>query len=334
MMDLRKLIFALPLLLNWDGLRAASNEPYIDQLRKELPSDVYEKLGPEHQSYSESIRKQLREQDSKEAGKVFDPSLSYTDVLRQHLDREAESNAVSGQNLEALDTKDSNSANDSYSAKEALKLGQDQSPGAIEALQKGTSDLELKRKGDIHFAYGFRYAVTGNRTASNPLQKRTFESVYGSSYVPELVGFFEYQTFHSEHYGSIGVFGQTGVTFFSGKGQFSTVVNRPGGLGTFPTESEIKFKFFVVPVTLGLNSFFEMRNDDIRGSRGYTKALTTSVGVSILLDGLSRQSSWELYQSHGIKQYYLTVDYTRLSTLAGAVHFDFSAFSAGLTFEY
>jgi hypothetical protein len=83
-----------------------------------------------------------------------------------------------------------------------------------------------------------------------------------------------------------------------------------------------------------LIGYLELRNDDGRTRYGESRALFLSGGVSILLDWISRGSSWDLYAEHKIKHYYLTVDYSRLSTFSGDLSATVSGINAGLTFEF
>jgi hypothetical protein len=77
-----------------------------------------------------------------------------------------------------------------------------------------------------------------------------------------------------------------------------------------------------------------MRNDNVSGFRGNSRGLLVSAGAAISLDWVSSRDSWNLYSNNGFKRFYLTVDYTRLSTFSGDVDFSINGIIAGLTFEY
>jgi hypothetical protein len=149
--------------------------------------------------------------------------------------------------------------------------------------------------------------------------------------------------------------GSVGLGYYHGNGNFAVDLAKPDGSGEFfGTASRTKFQFFTLPVMAGLSyrfnllrilrpyvmagptliGYVEMRNDSKEGNRGYSTGVYFSGGVSILLDWISKTSSWELYSNEGVKHYYLTIDYSRLSTLSGDVSVAVSGVYAGLTFEF
>ncbi|MEO5969207.1 MAG: hypothetical protein ABIQ95_04705, partial [Bdellovibrionia bacterium] len=214
---------------------------------------------------------------------------------------------------------------------------------------------EFKRPGNIHNAMGLRYSLSVSRTIEGAAgsQAANFKSVYGGIYDPEFALFYEYQPFHSEWLGNIGIVTNVGIDYFYGVARFARELPKPGG-GVFPINSLTKLQFFSVPVTIALNyrfnllrilrpyamigptliGYLESRNDGGPVLKGYSQGFTTSIGVSVLMDWINKNSSWDLYSSFAVKHYYLTLDYTRLVPLSGDVRFSFEGISAGLTFEY
>ncbi|HUP57818.1 MAG TPA: hypothetical protein VM598_10230, partial [Bdellovibrionota bacterium] len=229
--------------------------------------------------------------------------------------------------------------------------------GAIQAVLDGRSELKPRKEGQISGAFGFRMGASLIRDIQGgEREARPFDDVYGDGWAPEVQFLYEYQPWHSETWGNFGFIGSFGLSFFNGFGRFKhQLINENVTPAVdFPIQSQTRFNFFQVPVMVGgvirLNTlryirpfvmagpmgiaFFESRNDDKSGSRGFSKALFVSAGISIPLDWLSSTSSWDLYRSFGIHQYYLTIDYSKVTTIASEVSFDVSGASAGLTFEF
>lgn len=303
--------------------------PYVDALRKKLdsetpaPTESYTeslrvKLGGSEtsQGYSEQVRQQLLKKDTDQLAPV--PPSSYTETEKQ-------------------------------------RLGPPENGGAIQAVNEGHSELKAKRVGEIHHAAGLRYgaSLTRDITAAAGAASAPFNSIYGSNYAPDVTLFYEYQPFHSEWFGNFGLVSSLGVGYYHGGGKFSVDLTKPSG-GQFGTESRTKFQFFTLPLMAGVDYRFnllrylrpfvmvgptliyytEKRSDDRESFSGYSKGVFFSGGVSILLDWINGASSWDLYTEHGVKHYYLTVDYSRLSTFSGVVSVAVSGINAGLTFEF
>jgi hypothetical protein len=306
-----------------------TGQPYIDQLKLEMKKK--EKPGAEEsESYIESIQKKLKKERPTE-----DSSTSYIEKLRASDPIQLENNPE-----------------ESYTAAEKLKMAPQEEGGAIQALNEGRAELHPKKKGEIRNALGLRYgaALTRNFTSSSA---RNFNTIYGSSYAPDISLFYEYQPFHSERYGNIGIFGMGGIGYYHATGQFGFALPKPEG-GTFPLATDVRFQFFTLPVTLGLDyrfnlfhylrpyimagptviGYVELRNDPINGNRGNSRGLFVSVGTAIMLDWIFGSNTWSMYTNYGFKHTYLTIDYTRLNTFSGDISFDLSGFYAGMTFEY
>jgi hypothetical protein len=306
----------------------SSNHPYIDQLLQQIHSKDHQESS---ESYTEKLRQQLEQESPAES------SQGYTERLRASDPKHGEPDPS------AL-----------YTEKEKAKLEPHEEESAIQSVIEGKSELEPKFKGNIHHAFGLRYGASliRNFTADASTQANNFNDIYGLNYAPDVSLFYEFQPFHSEWYGNIGFFGMLGLAYFNGQGRFAFALSKPSG-GTFPLLSQVHFQFYTVPVTVGANYRFnlmrilrpyvflgptaigwtESRSDGQTGFRGYSFGVTGSVGAAISLDWISSGSKWNLYTEHGIKHYYLTVDYTQLSTFSGSVNFSVNGLTAGITFE-
>jgi hypothetical protein len=241
-----------------------------------------------------------------------------------------------------------------YTEQQKAALPEKESGGAIAAVLEGHSELEMKRKGDIHHAFSMKTGVSVTRNLSAGNQLRNYSDVYGTGYVPELTLMYERQLGHSERYGSFGLLGSLGGSVATGYGRFSTTLKNYAAGTDFPATSQTKFQFGTLPVMAGINyrfnalnyvrpfgmvaptaiGYFETRDDQISGSNGISPGIYTAAGVSILLDWMTSKGSWELYKVYGIKHYYLTAEYVHLSNIGGKVAFSISGVDLGLTVEY
>ncbi len=310
-----------------------SIQPYIDQLKRKTQEKDSENFrdSDSSDSYIEKIRKKL------------DHDKSLTDSHSNYIEKLKRANPA----LEAV-------PEGSYSEKEKEKWEPLEEGGAIQAVREGRSELTAKKKGTIHHAFGFRYGASLRRSiyATPALQLRQFSDVYGGNYAPDLSLFYEYQLFHSENYGSIGIVGTGGLSYFHGIGTLGVGIINPANGQNFPSATNTTFQFFTVPVTLALNyrmnlarvlrpfilagpsmiGYSEMRNDGGATKWGRSLGFYVSTGLSFSLDGL--RSAWDLYSSFGVQHYYFSVDYSRLVTVLGDVNIGISGWNAGFTFEY
>ncbi|MCM2277088.1 MAG: hypothetical protein NDJ89_03345 [Oligoflexia bacterium] len=300
-----------------------SAQPYIDSIRSELPE---ESARPS----LEEERRRLREEKPEEG--------SYIEKLKSEDPESFKKPENEGTYLE----------------EKRRNLDPKESGGAIQALHEGRSELKPRFEGEIHHAFGFRIGATADRSLSGDAVARSFESVYGSGFAPDLTLFYEYQPFRSEWAGNIGLYGSLGASYFSGKGAFQYLPKKAWDGMNFPEEARTGFKFFIVPVSLGLDyrfnlfhfirpyviaaptaiAYFETRSDEVEGHRGYSKALFMAGGASILLDWISSDGAWDQYTSNNVRHTYLTVEYSRYDTIAGDLDFSISGLSAGILFEY
>jgi hypothetical protein len=291
-------------------------QPYIDELRSTLP----EKKSESGESYIDQERRKLKDAESSEG---------YSEKRR----------------LEILERESS----ESYSEKERRALPAKETGGAIQALQEGRSELKMRRPGEIRHGIGFRMAATANYdiTGGAGVQARNFNDVYGAKFAPNFAFTYEYQPFHSEVLGNLGLVANGGLSYFSGNGTFSY------SIPDFDLTSRTNFNFWLLPASVGVNyrfnllkyirpfvfagpgvvGYIESRNDGRSANRGYSFTLNFSGGIAILMDWMSSESAWNYYDSFSIKHTYLTVEYQQVTPLSGAVSFANSGIFAGLLFE-
>lgn len=301
------------------------HQPYIDQLKIHMEDT-------ESNDYIPSLKRELESQEP-------ETRESYINDLKE-----------SDPSLQ-----ESPNASPSYTEQERIKLPYHSDEGAIEAVLADRSELKAKISGPIHNAIGMKFGISLNRAITSPTQSRQFDEIYGGNSAPNLSLYYEFQPFHNEWFGNVGIFGMAGICYYHGDGIFAVGLNRPAGSGTaFPAQANTQFQFFAAPVTIGLDyrfnlfrflrpfimagpttvGYVEMRNDAVAGSRGHGEGYLFSVGTLILLDWFSKTSAWDLYSSFGIKHSYLSVDFTRVSTLTGPIQYGTSGIMAGMTFEY
>ena len=322
-----------------------SVQPYIDQLKQGMPkeSGAVEPSANETDPYIQSIKNRLKE---KETGTPS--SESYIDQLRRTDPA----------------TRPRGEKDQTYTEELKSKLPQKDTDGAIKALKEGKSDLHANYEGEIHNAFGLRVGVSyvRNYKALNGTQAADFSSIYNnSSWIPNLGIFFEYQPFHSEWFGNLGLASSLDVVVHRGFGTFSGTVPRGQQIehpeaagGPIPGQSQTKVQLYTIPLFVGLNYrfnlfrylrpyvqagptavlFIESRSDKVSGNRNISNGLLLSAGVNILLDWIDKSSTWSLYETGGVKHFYLTVDYSRLSTIGGDVRMTASGLALGLTYEF
>ena len=306
-------------------LLATSNSPYLDQLRNELSNEE----SPTSENYSKQ-QKNLLNQKS--------PPLSsenYTQKIKDGLEEKPSEQPY-------LETE------------KAKLLSQPERESSITAFKEGRSELKMQRTGKISGAFSMKVGVSANRNITSLTSAKSFNEIFGTAWTPDFQFSYEFQPFHSEWFGNIGVVMSTGVTFNQGFGVFQFSLTNPKTLLPFDSKSKTKFSFFTFPAALGLNyrfnllrilrpyiqaqpaliGYVEARNDAQRNQRGFSKCLIFSGGVNLLLDWISPRFAWDLYTESGIKHYYLTVDYTQISTFSSDVIYNVRSWSTGLTYEF
>lgn len=337
--------FILLLLTSSDALKAAeqSVQPYIEQLKQKMENQGAPDSSSEN--YTESIKAKLPPENRENANE------SYIDeIKRKNPERFAPSMINSSGSPGGLDEK-------SFIEKKRAELGPKDSGGAIQAVLEGHSELHEKREGKIHHVFGVRVGASMVRNIANLAGTSdfpTFDNMYGTDLNPDVTFFYEYQPFHSEIFGNIGLMLSGGIVYNVGYGRFAVQLYDAVTGYPFPLTSQTMFQFFTLPVTAAAIyrfnlpwllrpyivagpsaiPFIETRNDASTGHRGISYALNVSLGVAVYLDWLNKSSAWDLYTEHGIQHTYLTVEYNRLASVAGEVSFESSGIMAGVAFEF
>ncbi|MBN22422.1 MAG: hypothetical protein CL678_14155 [Bdellovibrionaceae bacterium] len=302
-----------------------AEESYIDFLKKTMPQQKASEEG----SYTENIKQKLPPPDNRsdyiEFLKSTDPKKK-TDSEKSH----------------------------EYTKKIRKKLKPKEELGAIEAVRLGKSELELVRSTDIRFAFSLELGATATRLfTAGTKQANNFQTIYGSSWVPDVQFGFEWKFFHSETWGSLGLMNHLGFVAYKGTGLFGVAINHGVSGSAVGNESETTFRFVGVPISTGLiyrmnvlhyvrpyiegaGLFFggrESRDDGGENLVIYGWGYTVGGGVNILLDPLSRKATWALYNESGVKHLYLTVNYYRIQSLGGTFQATSDAVYSGFTFE-
>jgi len=238
------------------------------------------------------------------------------------------------------------------------KNTQKKSQGSIiESVQKGEKRPDAQKSGFVHHAAGIRVGTLINRTiaAGGSVGSQQFSTVYSDGWIPDFNFFYEYKAFQLDSVFSLGFLSTLGFTRHHGAGMFEFNLEKPWSAGEFfGSESQTEFDFYTIPFLLGINlsidvlkyirpyasagvriiGYQESRNDDQDGFRGYSKSLNFQGGVYILLDWLSRRSSWDSYLDNQILNTYLTIEYVKMTSFGSDVAIDLSGFYSGFTFEF
>lgn len=226
--------------------------------------------------------------------------------------------------------------------------------GAIQAVKSGTSQTTARKDEKSGTAFGFKVWTGGTRdiTADGATFYRSYPSLYGSDYTPDVRFFYENQLLQSEWFISLGWFAEAGFGWKRANGGFEFPPKKPDGTD-FGADSSVKFTFVTVPVAAGgvarfnlfrllrpqvkvapvLVGYFEDRSDSKGLKRGFSRGLLTEAGVAFQLDWIDSRGSWSMYEMFRVKQHFLTLDYQRLDTTQGAVDFSFHGLTLGLLFE-
>lgn len=319
-----------------------SVSPYIDQLKAKMaqegkPTSELERPPGNPDPYIQSIRQKMRESGKEtEAPQGTQP---YIEKLKAEDPSLNQAPKTAG-----------------YAEEQKAKLPAEERGSAIEAYQQGKSDLKLKRPGHINAGVGIKVGgnISHNFSGSSNYVTNNFQTIYGSGWVPDLTLIAEYKPFYSETYGSLGFIASGGVSIFKGNGRFAQTILMPNQTSSFPMNSRTKLTFLSVPATIGAKYQFnlshiirpyalagptligisEARNDGIGAKYALSKGITTSVGAAFLLDWISGNNTWNLYQDFGVKHFYLTVEYTKLTTISSPVDVSYSGLNAGFTYDF
>ncbi len=339
------------------ALQATADEPslspYIDSIKQGWEKDRQSQPAGSDTPYLDSVRERMKKEGEKEGQGA--PAEGYTEYIRET----SPTRPRPGQ-LE-----------ESYTEREKRRLEEEDKvkrgelpASAIQAVREGNSELHPVRPGEISHAWGLRYGVSLDRNivGDADTQLQPFSSIY-QSYAPDIELYWEYQPWHSEWWGNIGIYASLGVSFFKGDGVYKFQLTNPVTNQPFPPTSTTKFGFFELPLSLGLDYRFnlfrvlrpfviaapmligytETRSDGIGGgckppilgaNCGVSTALFVSGGVALLLDWITPGSMDSLYQTFGVKHYYLTAEYMRVQPISTSVSFAISGVTLGLTYEY
>ncbi len=316
-----------------------------------LPVAGAEELGTD-KSLIEAIRRESSERSVKsDATESLEP---YIVQQRKRLRETGSPDASDESLIESIREGDSRSEHetDDYLVRRKRELGEPSSePSASTSL--GVT-LQPRKKDRVGRAFGMTVSVSQSRAvvADDAAVYRSFESLYGSGYAPDLQFFYETQPVHGEWLGSLGFFGQAGFSWKTARGTFQFELARPGG-GTFPATSETEFTFVTLPVTAGaiyrlnllrfvrpylkagpsLVGYAEDRSDGRGIKWGNSRGYLLGAGAAFPLGFLDSVGDWSLYEAYGIHRACLTLDYQRLGTISGALDFTVSGLSLGLLFE-
>jgi hypothetical protein len=202
-----------------------SVQPYIDHLKRTLPEKP---ASDGQQPFIDSIKKNLPPTKD---------SRGYTERLRQTDPKKDEPKPAEP----FIETE-----------KRRIEVEKPERGSAIQAVKDGRSELQLKRPGTISGAAGLRVGVNNTRkvTATDAVRQKQFSEVYGDGWVPDVTVFTEYQPFHSEWLGNIGLLGSVGFSQFKGSGKFA-ISNLSYGNTNFGTNSKTQFRFNFLPIQIG-----------------------------------------------------------------------------------
>lgn len=210
----------------------------------------------------------------------------------------------------------------------------------------GSADVTLDRPG-INTAIGFKIGVAPGMTVTNSAGNIGFNALYGTGWQPELLLHYEWQLFHSEFVGSLGLGFDTGLSYSTGYGLLSFDFNGSNA-------SQTKFSFIQVPLLLnatyrfnllrvlrpyigaGAGTLFytEVREDSAGDKRGYSFVFSGNGGLALTLDFFDSKTALDGYLSRGIQHSYLIAEYFYLASFnRSGVSFGRSGIYAGFLFE-
>ncbi len=299
----------------------ASEQPYIDSLISELPAEQFPARSDTNPDpYIQSLKKSAGTEE---------PSQGYSEELRKELPP--------------------SDGSENYTKR--VRRGLSPTTGsAIEDYRKGKKLRANKGGLETRSAFGFKLAASATRTYSaGENQDRTFDEVYGNSWIPDFAVHYEYRPFTSDFLKKLGLYASLGTSFTKADGILEFDPS-----GQFASRSRTQFRFVSIPFNVGLIyrinvanfiypffgagpstiGFVENRSDKQPSQRGYTFGYWYTAGVAFGLDWISPRSSWDQYESNGTKHTYLTLDYTYLESMAGGlVEFTVDGVQIGFTFE-
>jgi hypothetical protein len=309
----------------------AVSTPYLDTIR--------EKIG----DAPKGVEGSYTEREKARLGGNLSEGVSYTEELKKRL-QEKEAKAT---------------GTPSYAEEQKRKIEEAQPlKSAIGAVADGTSELKARIEGDVHWGVSFKLGASIERTIQSTdasLTSQSFSGVYGSGWAPDLQISGEWQPFHSEWFGNIGLVAGGGVASFRGKGIFAINLTNPVNPSqAFGSESRTVFRYLMVPVWAGANYRFnllrivrpyvqggagvigssETREDTNERKSALSRAVFLSAGAAFWLNPILPKSLWDLYSTSGVKHYSLIVDYTRVLPMGSGVRIASQGISVGLLYEF
>ncbi len=322
---------------------AQADQPYLDRIKRSLNEEeaLSDAQSPaDGQGYSEKLRGEL-----KAKGKTGDPGKNYTGRIQSLIQEEQ---AESGEKAEPSE------AYTSTLKKKLTPASPEES--AIARVRRGESELKIRKEGDIHFLGGFQMGASATRSVRDlgGVTNASLETIYGTSWVPDVRFHMEWQPFHSEWFGNIGFQGTAGFTLQTGKASFQFPLSDPVSGEPFGSTSRTELRFITVPVTVGATYRFnllrwirpyvqgsglivgysETRSDGLADKSGYSSGVSWGGGANFLLNPLFPSVTRDLYLSSGVHHLYLTVDWSQQLTKEGDLEFSSNTVSAGLSYEF
>ncbi len=312
-------LFFLFALLAGAPKASATDQPYLDSLISELPKDPYAPTAATPDPYVQSIKRKMEK---------VDDGAGYAEEIQKEIGKKDGSEGYT----------------------DRMKRGLPPNEGsAIEDYRKGKKLHANKGSLDTRNAFGFNLMAGANRTyTAGQRQDVAYEAVYGNGWIPDFTLHYEWRPFTGDFIKKFGMYGSAGAAFTKAKGRLNYLDSR------FGAESHTEFKFISMPVNVGLIyrfslfnfmwpyfaggpsviGFTETRDDKQKGHHGYDLGYWFMGGVAFGLDWISAKSSWEQYESTGVKHSYLTIDYSYLESVGGGlVEFTVDGVQVGFTFE-
>ena len=318
---------------------AESLSPYLDQIRERMGEAGRSSESGAQGSYTENLKSKL--------GPAGVTGEGYTEALKAEMASQGPVSRPSpGPKAEG------------YGLRERYRLESARpSKSAIQALAEGRSELEPKRQGEIHWGASFKLGASITRTITSTdasLISQEFSGVYGTGWSPDLQISGEWQPFHSEWFGNVGLVAGTGFSSFRGKGVFAVNLTNPVTSEAFGTESRTVFRYLMVPVWVGANYRFnllrivrpyvqgaagvigasETREDTNAKQNVMSRAVFMSAGAALWLNPLLPKTAWDLYAGSGVHHYSLIVDYTRVLPLGSGIRVASQGVSIGFLYEF
>jgi hypothetical protein len=311
------------------------SSPYIDKVRARMKDDPDSKDLSSSKDYSKIEKEKLKEKDG------VSSSDGYTERMRAKLKKE--------ESEKEEKPEEKKSVSGTYLEQQKKNLpAEDPRPSVIDTVRANTYRApDPFEKAQVTQGASFKVGVATGATVGVNGSTAEFERVYGTGWNPEIIFHYEYQPFHSERWGSLGLTGDFG---FSQAGGFGTLAFPYAGTRV----SRTSFNFIQIPVLGGVNYRFnalhilrpyvsvaggvmgytEIRTDSQPDYRGYALIATGSVGVSLLLDFFDRNTMVDAYNSFGIQHVFLFAEYLAMRTLSGAVTFERGGIYSGFLFEF